>query len=99
MIDRDLLLVEAEKMTNLLAYSTSLGSRPQDAEVIGDILVSRVSPTALQGTIEETIDGLRLLPRVKEIFMAAAMNCGVYDQVQIEKFGPFAYRMQWLPGA
>ena len=99
MIDRDLLVVEAEKSRDLLAYSVSMGERPEDAEVIGEILVSRVADTALQGTIDETTDGLRLLPRVKDIFMAAAMNCGAYDQVQIELFGQYAYRMQWPPEA
>jgi hypothetical protein len=100
MIDKDLLLVEAEKARDLLAYSVSLGERPQDAEVIGDIYISRLSSeNGFQGTIAETVDGVRLLSRVKDIFMAAALNCGVYDQVQIELFGQYAYRMQWPPEA
>lgn len=99
MIDKDLLLVEVEKARDLLAYSVSLGDRPEDAEVIGEIYLSQPEDTMLQGTIAETVDGLRLLPRVKEIFMAAALNCGVYDQVQIEMFGSYAYRMRWSPEA
>jgi hypothetical protein len=94
-ITNDLIIAEANRCRDLLAYAAELGGRKEIARLLSDVSFTPEGDFAIVGTSEETERGLVVVHNIREMFAAARLNLGLYEHSKVAECGLYAYRLTW----